>query len=493
MSISRNTTYNLLGSIIPLAVSLVTIPVYLGLIGEARYGVLSIAWLLLGYFGLFDLGLGRATAQRIASLRDGTEKERAQSFWTALTLNVGLGVVGGLLIWPVAVYFFGSVFKIDDALRPEMQAAVPWLIVAVPMATISGVLSGALQGRERFLELNLISVCGTVLFQILPLAAAMFWGSDLGILLPTALFIRLLTLLILFDRCRRHIFLDHSPTFVRAQAGHLLSFGGWVTVTAFVGPIMVTFDRLIIGAMVSAKAVTYYTIPFQLGERITIIPGALASALFPRFAATKLHEEEHLAREALQIILVVMTPLIAVGILFFEPFLAWWIDPVFARQSAVIGQIVLLGFWANGLAIIPHAQLQARGRPDLVAKCHVAEVLPYLGLLYFGLSTVGMIGAAVAFTVRVFVDFALLAGLSGLLKSSCRSLLIPALLLGVAFLTALQIRPMETISWLILIAGNMVVTIAWAWQQAPATLRIFVTTQLKFLFGGLKRPVKIDE
>jgi ADP-ribosylglycohydrolase len=85
-----------------------------------------------GYFGLFDLGLGRATAQRIASLRDGSASERAEAFWTALILNIGLGVGGGLLIWPIATYFFGSVFKIEEALRPEMQSAVPWLVLAVP-------------------------------------------------------------------------------------------------------------------------------------------------------------------------------------------------------------------------------------------------------------------------------------------------------------------------------------------------------------------------
>ena len=279
MSIRKNTVFNLLGSVIPLAVSLVTIPIYLGLIGEARYGVLAIAWLLLGYFGLFDLGLGRATAQRIAALRDGTDAERAQTFWTALTLNVGLGVIGGLLIWPIAAYFFGHVFKIEDGLRPEMQAAVPWLVLAVPMATLSGVLSGALQGKQRFLELNLISVSGTVLFQLLPLAVAMLWGGDLGVVLPAALFARLFTLLMLFERCRRHIFHGHSASFERAQAGQLLRFGGWVTVTSFVGPMMVILDRFIIGTLSGAKAVSYYTVPFQLGERSRIISRALASAL----------------------------------------------------------------------------------------------------------------------------------------------------------------------------------------------------------------------
>lgn len=469
MSIRRNTTYNLLGSIIPLAVSLFTIPIYLDLIGEARYGVLAIAWLLLGYFGLFDLGLGRATAQRIAALRDSTAGERAQTFWTALSLNVGLGVIGGLLIWPAASYFFGNVFKIEEVLRPEMQASVPWLILAVPMATLSGVLTGALQGRERFLELNLISVSGTVLFQILPLSAAMLWGADLGVLLPTALFARLLALLMLFERCRRQIFTGHSATFVRAHASQLLRFGGWVTVTSFVGPMMVILDRFIIGAMAGAKAVTFYTVPFQLAERSTIISSALTSALFPRFAAVKQQEERRLACEGLRALVVFMTPLVVAGILFLEPFLTWWIAPAFAQQSTLIGQIILLGFWVNSFARIPYAQLQARGRPDLVAKCHLGEVLPYFSMLYLGLSTFGLVGAAVAFSLRVYFDFALLSGLAGILRLSLRILLTPALLLTAAFVITTQINPGRP-EWFVMVVLQLLVTMMWSWWQSSTTL-----------------------
>lgn len=486
MSVRRNTIYNLLGSAIPLAVSLVTIPMYLGVIGDARYGVLAIAWLLLGYFGLFDLGLGRATAQRIAALRDGTASERAETFWTALALNAGLGVVGGLLIWPIAAYFFGNVFKVEDALRPEVQAAVPWLILAVPMATLSGVLSGALQGRERFLALNLISVSGTVLFQLLPLATALLWGADLGVLLPAALSARMFTLLIMFESCRRHIFQGHTARIARDQAGQLLRFGGWVTVTAFIGPMMVVLDRFIIGAITGAKTVTYYTVPFQLAERSTIISGALSYALFPRFASATRQEEYRLALEALRILVVVITPLVAGGILFMAPFLSWWITPAFAEQSARVGQIILLGYWVNSFAIIPFAQLQARGRPDLVAKCHLAEVLPYFGLLYLGLSAFGMVGAAVAFSVRVLVDFVLLASLSGLLRLSVRCLSTPALLLVAAFSIATFSTPGQP-AWFALVAGHLLITTLWAWRQAPVTLREFILTRIKPSVGLLTK------
>jgi len=40
LSIRRTTAHNLLGAVVPLPVSLVTIPIYLRLIGEARSGSL---------------------------------------------------------------------------------------------------------------------------------------------------------------------------------------------------------------------------------------------------------------------------------------------------------------------------------------------------------------------------------------------------------------------------------------------------------------------
>ena len=470
MSIKKHTAYNLLGAVLPMGLSLFTIPIYIRLIGEARYGVLAVAWLLLGYFGLFDLGLGRATAQRIAALGNSSSEQLASTFWTALGMNVSLGVVGGLIIWPVAIYFFGNFFSVDAALRPELAAAIPWLILAVPLATLSGVLTGALEGRAKFLELNIVSVVSSVLIQLMPLAVVWAHGPDLAWLLPAVILSRLVTLTLLFFRCHVHVFKGHTPAFSRTQAKGLLQFGGWVTVSSLVGPMMVVLDRFVIGATLGAKAVTYYTVPFQLAERSTMLPGALTSALFPRLAAADNDEARQLATKAICSLAVVMTPLILIGILLIEPFLRWWLNPEFASRAGLTAQILLLGFWINAFARVPYAQLQAAGKPATAAKCHLGELVPYLLLLYVGLHFWGLPGAAMAFGLRTLADCALLMWFADTLQDGMRALKTPVMLLlaGLAIAAAL---PAGSAMWWLAALGIVVFSLGWSWQTAPPEVR----------------------
>lgn len=470
MSIRKHTAYNLLGAVLPLGLSLVTIPIYIRLIGDSRYGVLAVAWLLLGYFGLFDLGLGRATAQRIASLGDASAAQRASTFWTALVMNGSLGVFGGLIIWPVAIYFFNHVFSIDAALRPELAAAIPWLILAVPLATLSGVLTGAMEGRSKFLELNIISVFSSVLTQLVPLAVVWFHGPDLAWLLPAVILTRLATLSVLFYRCRIHLFRGHARTVSRAHAKGLLQFGGWVTVSSVVGPMMIILDRFVIGAAIGAKAVTYYTVPFQLAERTTMLPSALASALFPRLAAAGTTEAKQLAATAICSLAVVMTPLMLIGLLLVEPFLQWWLNPEFASRAGLTAQILLLGFWINSFARVPYALLQAAGKPAVVAKCHLGELIPYLLLLYVGLHFFGLPGAAVVFGLRTLVDCALLLWLAGILGSGVAVLKIPILLL-LAGLGVAAGLPTGSATWWLAAFGLLLLSLMWSWRNAPPEVR----------------------
>ncbi|MFZ5720233.1 MAG: oligosaccharide flippase family protein [Pseudomonadota bacterium] len=478
MSVKRHASYNFVGAVLPIALSLLTVPLYLKLVGPDRYGVLAIAWLLLGYFGLFDLGLGRATSFRVASLKDAEPEARASTVWSAVCVNLVMGVVGGVVLWGVASYFFGHVLKAPDALRPEILAGVPMLAAAVPVATVTGVLTGALQGREKFLDTNVINVSTTTLFQLLPLGVAYFVGPSLPLLLTVAILARVLAIFALGYRCHRELFQGIRPRFDRNEIPFLLKFGGWVNLTSIVGPILDIVDRFAIGAVLGTTALAVYTIPFQLTQRIRLLPGSLANALFPRMTSSTPEVRDALARRAIQTLACVVSPVVLCGILVLEPFLIIWVGADMATQAAPIGRVLFVAFWANAFALVPFIFLQSSGRPDLPPKMHLIEIPIYLTGLYGGMKLIGLLGCALAFAGRCLLDYFLMTMAAGRRFHAVGLLAVNLGLLVCAILLC-QVLSFRDLAWWIAALVLGAATLALSWTQAPADLRQAALSQVR--------------
>ena len=470
MSVRRHTSYNLIGSIIPIALSLLTVPIYLKLVGPDRYGVLAIAWLLLGYFGLFDLGLGRATSFRIAALREAPAEQRADTFWAALAVNLGMGLIGGAALWLAGSLFFGKFFKVDEALRPEILSAVPLLAASVPIATLTGVLSGALQGREKFLLTNMVSVTSTTLFQLLPLSIAWLMGPNLVLLLSGALAARALSVVALAYLCHKELLQGRPARLQHEEIPILLKYGGWVTMTSIFGPMLLMVDRFLIGAVLGAVAVTIYSVPIQLAQRMAILPSALTTALFPRMSAADAGRQKILGERATRTLAALLGLPFLGAIFLIEPFLRVWVGHDIGGQAGPLGRLMLVGFWANGFALIPFTRLQASGRPDVVTKILLIEIPPHFALLYFGMHHFGLWGIALALTTRFVVDFLLLTWAAG---KNFKPL--PMLAINLALLVAAsQVAGLWTIAdwrWWTSATVFGLLTVGLGWQVLPPDIK----------------------
>ncbi len=64
--LAGNGMLNLVGQVLPLAIGLVVIPILVRDLGVERFGVLALIWLIVGYFSLFDFGLGKAITLVVA-------------------------------------------------------------------------------------------------------------------------------------------------------------------------------------------------------------------------------------------------------------------------------------------------------------------------------------------------------------------------------------------------------------------------------------------
>ncbi|CAE6708543.1 flippase [Paraburkholderia nemoris] len=464
-SLKRSATLNFMGGILPMFVALVTTPIYLHHIGAARYGVLAIVWMVQGYFGFLDLGLSSATSNRIAQLGDAPHREREAVLWTAMILNAALGLVGGVALYAL-MHVLLAYFDMGEALRVELLPALPYVACLVPLSNLIFVFNGALVGRERFGTLNAVTLPVTLMYQLVPLGAALVFGPNLRYLVFGTLAAGVAALTVTAFAVWRVFPLRLASGPRRDLVGQLFSYGAWISVTSLAQPLLETADRLMIGHALGPQAVTYYQVPFNLAARARLFPSVISRTLFPRLSALDAASGVALSSSAIRGLAAALTPMMVFGIFLMHPFLSLWVGQEFASRAASVGETILVGIWINSLAWIAACHLQATGRPGIVARLQAYEMLPFLALLWWMLQHFGVLGAALAWSARNLVDGVLVLHAARLDARPTRMLALPALIVTAAYVGTLVFAPLtwpSIVVWL----GMTAVSLAWSARTEP--------------------------
>jgi O-antigen/teichoic acid export membrane protein len=404
MSLVRHTAYNLVGSLAPGFVSIVTVPLYLRIIGIERYGLLTICWTLVGFMGFLSLGMGPAVAQRLAIERESSDETRSATFWSAALLSAAMALVGGLVLWMFGDLYFRTVNISEADLGVEMTRSLPWLALAFCVSLASGVSNGALQGRQWFAAMNVIGIGTAVATAVVPLAAAVLVGPQLPVLLIAIFLVYISSLVVQVAVCSRAVPLARPAASVEVMR-KLFTYGGWMTLISLLAPVTMLSDRLVIGSRLGSAAVPVYVVPYNLVSRIIALPASLSSASLPKLAGAPVEEEQALLTLGLRMLLTTLMPLCVAGNLIMGVFLHLWVGDVIAAQGTIVGCILVFGFWMPGVGHIPSTVIQARGRPDIVAKLLLVYVIPYFTSLFAALHWFGIVGAAGVWAIRSSMDF----------------------------------------------------------------------------------------
>jgi len=412
-TIARNTVLNIVGQVAPLAVGIVTTPYVIHRLGPDRYGLLALVWIVAGYFALFDLGIGPATTKFVAELLgQGRTEDLPAMVWTALATQTGTGLVAGLILAAASPALVNHLLKIPPALRTEALWVFFILAVSFPINFATGSLRGVLAAFQRFDLVNAVGVPTAMLWYVIPVGALMLGFGLPGIVLFLVVS-RVVALAAFFVFCLRICpELAHRCAFDRSLIRRLLGFGGWVAVSATLAPILIYLERFLIGALISVAALAYYTPAYMISSRLVIIPASLGATLFPAFSASAGRGDSEWIRNALgrslKSLILLLGPTSLVLAFFARPLLTLWVGPKFAAESTLVLQILAFGAFLNCLAQVPYNLVQGIGRPDLTAKFYAVETPLYVGLVWLLVSRFGLPGAALAWAIRVSLDFVLL-------------------------------------------------------------------------------------
>jgi O-antigen/teichoic acid export membrane protein len=410
--VGRNALLNLVGLAVPLGVAAFMFPLLTRSLGPARFGLLGMSWAFLEYLTLFDVGLGKATVRYVADALARDTGDVSQITAVSLATQLAIGTAAALLLGLLAPVFAGHVFRVDPTLVPEASRLFVVVALNLPAVLALTTFRGVLEGAQRFTVSNALKIPASAGAIVIPAVLA-----SMGVMLPTimlwVLVWRLLACAATVAAIVRVVpgFRIEPPCDWRRLRG-LVSFGGWVAISGVISPILAYFDRFALGARAGLTAVGYYTAPYEGVTRLLMIPNSLINALFPLITSLGVSAAaahiDRLFASSMRTLLLVMSVPASIALMFAPTILQLWMGPNYAAHGALALRILSLGVLINAMAHIPYSFLEASGRPDVPAKCHMFELAVHIPLTWFLVGRYGITGAAIAWTARVTLDTLLL-------------------------------------------------------------------------------------
>lgn len=435
-SISKNSLWNLIGFVLPALLGIVTIPLIIKNIGVESMGILTLVWTCIGYFSLFDFGVGRALTFTISDLI-GKKQWSSISFhvFSGLVLIFFFGLVGAFLVYLSDSYLVTYFFNPSPTLTESTQLSLLYMAICLPFILFTTGVRGILESFSAFKELNLVKI-GMGFFNFLAPYVVSLWTTKLDIIVLVLVLGRIFFSLWHFWILEKYLLQHPEPDiqkrwwsrdnikrfrFWSDEIRMLFSFSSWITLSNIIGPLMVYADRFLIAKFFTAAETAYYTIPFEAVTKIWILPGALAGVLFPAFAkefsALSMEQSGYrlsqnklieLYDNSFKLFVVLLIPLTLIVGLFAKELLQWWLGNEFAYRSTAVFMILGFGVIANCFGQITFALVQGSGASRVTALFHLIELPIYIVLVYFLTKQFGITGTALAWFLRVVLDNALL-------------------------------------------------------------------------------------
>ncbi len=394
--VAGNVLWNILGNAAPIVVAIGSIPVLERTLGADRFGLLALSWTFIGYFGIFDLGLGLAMTRSVATkLAAGDHDTIHATVWTTLAIMAGLGCLGLAVAWTLAPVIIHTL-RIPSGLQAEALRTVQLLAFSIPLVITSVGLRGILEAHLKFKLVNLASMPLGIWTYVGPIIALPFTHS-LVVIVGLLIAGRVAGFVLYLGLALRAVPTMRVVVFQFRLVRPLLSYGGWLTVDNLVDPITNFLDRFLIGFLVAIAAVTYYSIPYELAAKAWLLPVALSGVLFPTLTRSLVHDRDQ-ARfffdRACKYLLMAMFPIILAMVCLAQPGLSFWIGSQVASHSTPVLQILAVGVLITSLGSLADTFIDSYGRPDVSAKLALGKFVVHFGPAFWVIGHWGIVGLA---------------------------------------------------------------------------------------------------
>ncbi len=408
-SLFGNATWNFIGQIWAFAVSFLLTPFLILHIGSHNYGIFILIMSISSFLCVMNFGLGEATIRYVAYYY-GRQDINGINRVVGATFSIFYIVV----VLTLAVFFLSSswLIKLFAVSLSEYGLSIGLLQLAVMIFAVEifrQIFSAIPNALQRYDITTKLSILQSII-QVTGFVIIVLNGLSIVHLIAWYLVTVLLTLLVQIIVAKRLIpELRMRPHFSRSGLKEVLSFGIFSLIIYIFYIIQSQTDRLLLGTLVSASAVAYFTVPQNIATRASGLVETMRSVLFSRFSSLTDSNEIKKLYLDLSWALLSATIIICVPLTVLIPdFLRLWISQEFSLKSAWIGQIIAFSCIFRGAAIPLDSLLKGIGKPQYISLLIIATSVTSLILNLILIPIYGLAGAGYAFLSTIFWPYLLI-------------------------------------------------------------------------------------
>lgn len=403
----KGSMWTLGGSVLPLGVSLLSTPFIIRFLGAESYGVLLLVGLIPTYFSFADFGMGIASTKFASeAFGQGDKQKEAKVVWTASAIALIASSVVAIPIFVFSDQIVGAL-NVPYHLLTQASVALRIAVAAFVLGILGSVVNSPMLARLR-MDLNTITAAVPKILLAAVTPFILYFGGGIVGAVSWAFIVSIATLAVVVYFSGRLL-----PEMFRAGISRdlfrpLLKFGGGWFFAMVAIILMANLEKFLVTKIVSVKALAFYSIAFTLASIASTLPVAMTQSLLPAFSQL-LTPERHKELQALfsrtiKLNIIWLMPVLMIAFITAHPFLWFWAGPEFAEQSSLPFYVLLVGLLFNVSAYVPYAALVAGGKTGALSVVYFSELVFYALIASVFIYKFGIVGAALAWSLRVTVD-----------------------------------------------------------------------------------------
>ncbi len=407
-SLIKNTGYNLLGYLYLLLASFFSVSILLHNLGRDVFGLYILLVSFISIAAVFDLGLSSAVVRKL-SLPQTTREEKVKTWKTAFAiyLSIALSLFVGVIVLLLVLSAKMSIFTFLDT--NTLNWSIAFLAIIIFINHINNHFLSLPQAEQRFDIFNsktlLVGSANTLIS-----AFVSGYYPNVAILFGVQLIFHLLTFIyMILYALKLYPGNAFTPAYDSQTGKELFSFGLRNFIGTLAGQVESQFSNFMLGAMVSARAITSFNIPQSIVTKGAGVVSQFAQAFFPLSAS--LLEKDRI-KKLKSLVLGVESITLLGGVLAVilsftvgHSFLSWWLkDAVVVETAFPILKVLSFYFLLVSLTPVPTALLQGLDKPQIPSFFAVLTVVFEIFFAWILIPIFGPLGAAYAFLLSVIIS-----------------------------------------------------------------------------------------